>query len=373
MRFLNSKLLVPKERLVLGMIDYDKVAVEEWSKSSFLAKNARLLLVLYLFERQKATLDYVIRFVTLWEFPEEDLRIIRRDWDYILAKIRADAADELSEGDTLYLGACTKGADSSQRRKVRSGKLVKPRAFALKQGYMRYVLHKHILKLPTPSEPFLKTKRQKQKAATFEEQVCSRFSVHFGKTAKEIATELAVTLDSRAKGFHASITRAILGVSAEQVAEFEKAEIVSRTMRTRPDGLPAEHVSFPAFKPLELVKQRWEDSDLRNLLIRRFFFVIYRRPTPDSDPTLSKVAFWSMPAKDREFDVRAVWEKAVAALKSAHPEDLPKIKDSRVAHVRPHGRDSSDTVESIGGLRIVKQCFWLNAAYLREQLHLSPS
>src|SRR5882724_7561840 len=40
--------LVPKERLALGMIDYNKVHLEDWRKSGLLAKNSVLLLVWYL-------------------------------------------------------------------------------------------------------------------------------------------------------------------------------------------------------------------------------------------------------------------------------------------------------------------------------------
>ena len=40
--------------------------------------------------------------------PEEDMKIIRADYEKIISYIQDGRADELSEGMTTYLGACTK-------------------------------------------------------------------------------------------------------------------------------------------------------------------------------------------------------------------------------------------------------------------------
>lgn len=62
------------------------------------------------------------------------------DFNVIKDKICAGKAHELSEGDTLYLGAATKAATSEDRREQPfSDELAKPRAFAFKNSYMTYV------------------------------------------------------------------------------------------------------------------------------------------------------------------------------------------------------------------------------------------
>ncbi len=48
--------------------------------------------------------------------------------------------------------------------------------------------------------------------------------------------------------------------------------------------------------------------------------------------------------------------------------NLPKASESRVAHVRPHGRDSTDTAPLPTGGSMTKQCFWLNNSYVAEQI-----
>ncbi|WP_319509049.1 MutH/Sau3AI family endonuclease [uncultured Methanolobus sp.] len=114
---LKNKELRAKERIVLSIIDYNTIVEEKWEESSFLHKNNLLLLVFYLHEGGKDRLDFVIRMVTLWDYDEKDLEIIKQDWHKIVNKIREGKAHELSERDTLYLGACPKGANCGSTRK----------------------------------------------------------------------------------------------------------------------------------------------------------------------------------------------------------------------------------------------------------------
>ena len=121
----------PKERLVLNIINYDTLAGENWESSHFLSKNQLLLLVLYLYEKDKNFLDYLIKYVTLWKIDGEDIEIIRQDWEKIVNKVKDGKAHELSEGDTFYLGACRKGHLEGPR-KYSSGSLpAKQRAFSI--------------------------------------------------------------------------------------------------------------------------------------------------------------------------------------------------------------------------------------------------
>lgn len=101
-----------KERLVLNIINYLEIPKEEWSTSSFLKKNAAILLVVYLYEQGRSLVDHPISLVEIFRLRdfEEDLEIIKQDWETIVGKIRNGKAHELSESDTMYLSACTKGS-----------------------------------------------------------------------------------------------------------------------------------------------------------------------------------------------------------------------------------------------------------------------
>ena len=49
-------------------------------------------------------------------------------------------------------------------------------------------------------------------------------------------------------------------------------------------------------------------------------------------------------------------------------DKLPKLKESHVAHVRPHGKDSTDTIATPQKTQEMKRCFWLNAKYIQQAI-----
>lgn len=359
----KGRKLVPKERLVLGMIDYEKVHAESWETSSFLRKNALLLIIFYLWEAGLEDLDYVVKLARLWSFPEEDAEIIRDDWEWIVAKIRDGRAHELSEGDTMYLAACTKAAKGTDRRRQPFSDIdAKPRAFSLKQSYMRSVVDESLRLQSAVDAQTLKT------GVTFEQVVHERFRPYLGMTAQEFADRLQLRVKPNAKNFYALLTKRVLGVEADsKIAEFEKAGILTRTMRILPNGTPKEDVSFPAFDYFDLLEQSWDDSEWRAQLQQRFFFVIFQLDASGT-PRFLRTQFWTMPVSDLETYARECWDQTVYRIRENRAEYLPRKSESPVCHVRPHGRNREDTLPTPQGVQLVKKSFWLNGTYLRDQL-----
>jgi DNA mismatch repair protein MutH len=360
---MSGSRMVSKERLVLGMIDYMAIVSEEWESSTFLKKNSLLLLVFYLHEQGKDPRDFVIKIVRLFEFPPEDLEIIRRDWRFIVDKIKAGKAHELSEGDTLYLAACTKSSNSTTRRRQPFGEAAKPRAFSLKQSYMNTVIR---------SSPALKAIATVEvvRGRSFEEVVADRFKPYIGKTAYDIADSVGLTAKRRAKNYYAVLTNRILGVAEkDKIAEFEKADIQVKTMRLTPSGRPKEDLPFRAFDYCDLVTQEWESSDLREMLGKRFFFVIYQLDRDDV-PTLLGTRFWTMPVSDIEGPARRCFEETQSRIAEDKAEYLPKSTENLVCHVRTHGRNSRDVIPTPSGRLVCRKSFWLNGSYIKRRLDL---
>ena len=50
-----------KERLVLNIINYMDFVNENWQDSTFIKKNSLILLVFYLYEQEKVSIDYIIK------------------------------------------------------------------------------------------------------------------------------------------------------------------------------------------------------------------------------------------------------------------------------------------------------------------------
>lgn len=108
--------LSAKERLVLNIINYMTEYKNDFFSSHFWYKNKKIQIIWYLYESNKNKNDFVVTNELLYTFPKEDLPIIKKDWETIINKIKQGKAHEISEADTMYLGACTKGANKNTLR-----------------------------------------------------------------------------------------------------------------------------------------------------------------------------------------------------------------------------------------------------------------
>lgn len=380
--------MVSKERLVLNMIDYVEEAKKTFKTSSFWKKNELLLLMFYLHENGKLPFDLLFKIIRLWNFPETDLKIIKDDWTVIHNKILAGKAHEISEGDTLYLGACTKGskAGAEMREQPNSSEKAPQRAYSIKSKYINSIILdslKHpemysdvyvsakqkakIQKSLEDAESVVRDVKEYRENETFEELIERKFKKFYGKTIAEIETELNVEF-GQSKSMAYNVCRAILGVKSNKIAEFEKAEIAIKTIRLEANGNLKESMSFPNVNYKEIVNELfWEDSALYEMFTQRFLFVVFRKPEikDDKKVRLEKVMFWTMPVKDLEFG-KNLWEDTRDKVAGGNYEYFIKSSENPVCHIRPKAQNSADMMEGPQGYKVKKMCYWLNREYVKN-------
>lgn len=367
--------LSAKERLILTMIDYCQVVNESFEESHFWKKSRLLLLVYYQYRKEiKYNLDYKIGYSRLFTLPEQDVKIIRHDYYTIVAKIKAGKAHELSESDTLYLAAAPKAASAKNRRKQPfNDELAKPRAFAFKNSYMTYVLNTYIVPGKATYEPIV----QNEIVDSFEDYVVKKIDRYRGYSVGDLCAEFDIEIERKPKNLEAMLAYRILGIKGNHAEEFEKANIVVKTIRIEKNDRIKESMSFPAFRFKELIEENWDDSTFGNYLREtRFLFVVYKYDAEDV-LRLKGCQFWNMPYDDLETEVKSVWQKTkqviidglkVTMVNGTRKNNLPKASENPVCHVRPHARNAKDTYELPDGRQYPKQCFWLNNSYIYSQL-----
>ena len=353
-----------KERLVLMMIHYYGLADETWEESNFLKKCRLMLILFYLYQKGiPATQRKFVMNPVLWEFPEEDLEIIKKDWLKIQQKIFDGLAHELSEGDTFYLAACRKGSGGpNEKLKTQpfSDVLAKSRAFSLKPSYVNTIID-----TTWQERELIQTEYDAEEG--IEEIALSKFDRLVGLSEDEIAERYDYPIpEPRPKGYLASLSLRVLGTKKKRLPEFVKGGVELKTIRLRYNGTPKEPISFPRFDFIETANQAWEDSVFYEKINQKFFFVIYQY---DSEGVLrfKKCMFWNMPYEDR-LEAERVWRRTVDIINNGDMKDLPKSSESSVAHVRPHGQNKADTLPLPNGGSFTKQCFWLNLQYIRDQV-----
>lgn len=386
---LKNKEYRSKERLVLNIINYFNVVNQDFENSDFIKKNASILLIFYLHQAGYDILDLIIKLVDEWNFPSTDLEVIKKDWETIRKKIEEGKAHELSEGDTFYLGACTKGANAySLRKQPYSDELAKQRAFSFKQGYVNHI----IASIANESSGIygkLIHSVTIAKSKTIEEIILSKFKPFYGKSIETILLKLNLSINIKAKSFYANLTKAILGISLEkEIEEFQKAEIIVKTVRVKANNLPKEDISFPTFKYKEIYSDEWENSDFKNILEHKFLFVFFQ--FEKDKLILRKVKLWNMPFLDI-LEAEKVWRKTKKIItdgeiikgiktdingKISRLTNFPDKEFNRVAHVRPHAKNISDTfplpiIDKLSNVsEYTKHSFWLNNSYVRDEIYL---
>ena len=341
--------LSAKERLVLNMIDYMTEYKNQFYESHFWFKNNKLEIIWYLHEDNKEKLNFKITNEVLLDLSvSEDLKQIEEDWNIIIEKIRSGKAHEISEADTMYLGACTKGANAnSVRKQPFSDILAKNRAFCFKNSYMTQLVRKYIGDYTTV-EKILSNNEQ-----TFKDFINNVINKFKGKTQKELMNNF--NIDSTAKNLNSILVSRMFGVKGNlsETDEFLKANIIPRTVRVEENGRIKESMPFPAFKYTEIVKQSWETSDLKEKLeSTKYMFFVFKMKK--GEYVFNGIKLWNMPELILENEVKTMWEKTFEIIKNGNIvkkiddngyriTNFPGMSENKVCHVRPHARDAKDT------------------------------
>lgn len=388
------------ERLVLTMIPFDKPIEPDLTTSHLWEKCSTILLVYYQRDRSIDKYDQQIKYVKLFTPPEEDLKVIRDDYNTIVSYIQSGRAHELSEGLTTYLGACTKGANLKHMWADQyypyiefdgsiSHPKAKKRAFSFKRQYMDYVLHHYMMDEQDDSESISDVESGASEPLPLEEMISRRVTVHIGKSDKQIALEFGTPYTGK-KAQWITLAYRMLGVGSNRVKEFVKAGISARAIRVEENGDVEQSLSLDTFEFADIANEPcWEASELRQYLEEtRFFFVVFKKT--DGEYRLAGCKFWNMPVAELDTNARRCWQEAHDVICSGVKitrkgnrffNNLPGESDNPTMHVRPKSQHRAYRFEdgtAIGDLKdasplpdgryMTRQCFWINNGYVIQQI-----
>ena len=394
------------ERLVLTMIPYDRPVSLDYESSHLKTKLGNILLIYYGRDRSIDKYDQRIERAVMVRLPEEDMKIIRADYEKIISYIQDGRADELSEGMTTYLGACTKGAAEAtmwvdqyyEYLNTDTGEIehrrAKRRAFSLKRSYMDYVLHTYVLGAPRVGESII---QGDDESVDFESYVTGLIERHYGETDCQIAEQYGLEYTGN-KAQWTTLVYRMLGIKSNAAEEFVKAGINVRVCRVNKRGHIEQAMSFPPFEFKQLINEDWETSAFRaRLETNRFFFVVFREDH-EGAWRLDRCLFWAMPANEIEGPAKACWDETRKVIREGVrlspcrdasgklkvTNNLPGMADNPIVHVRPHtskaaykfadgteiGDITRNAYELPDGRWMTRQSFWFNKGYLEHILGL---
>ena len=374
-----------KEDLVLAMIDYMLIVHERFETSAFFRKNRKLLLMFYLHEEKRKAEDLLFPLVTDYQISERDMPIIKDDWLTIMKKVQLGKAHELSAGDTHYLAAKTKAADSRVVREQPNSPIpAKPRAFAYKASFVNVIIERREKSFGKKLRTLIQ-EADLARGIGIEKKVSMLLEPFLGKSIPDLLSDLHLDIAQTAKAKKHLIVRAMLGLNekGEELEEFKASSLHLKTMQLNANNKPTEHLSFPAFKFEELAKEEdWETSQIHEYLQRRYLFTFFKETSKGS--VFHSFRIWTMSYEDRTA-YREVWKQTKEVLNSGRivlntgrsgrmSNCFPKGAEHRIGHVRPHAGNKYDTYPlpvkdaKTGMQAFTKQSFWLNSAYIKERI-----
>ncbi|WP_066069812.1 Sau3AI family type II restriction endonuclease [Neobacillus soli] len=371
-----------KERLVLNIINYHKEVHNTFETSSFWTKNQTILLMFYQWIPEVHRSEYQVLKSHLLTFNEEDLHIIKKDWEFIVNKIKLGKAHELSEADTIYLGACTKGKNKdSLRTQPFSPILAMQRAYSLKASYITGVARKVF----TNKDMVSITTKQELKSKTLEEILHDRFLPYIGKPLTQIANKNGIKIN-KSKSFVADFVSALLGIKGtklDDIEEFSKANIQFKTIRLEPNGKPREHMSFKNVNFMEWINEEWSESWLKNYFEQtKFLFVIFEfreteKEIKNRELFFKGIKLWNLPISEIQGRLKDFYYNLQQQLasgvhieivskgnKNVAKNNLPSPRTNGLCHIRPKGKNGQDKTLLPDGQMIAKQAFWLDKEYI---------
>lgn len=412
--------ITAKERLVLNKINYiTEFGLNNVNESNFYKKNQVLEIGFYLYEKGIKNTDF--KFIKAMQFkvPDKDWLIIEKDWELIHKYIKEGKANDLSGSLTNILEACTKAQKATditpQHPSLNVGG-AKPRAFALKNSYLKTLVKDYIygdkvdpniqvdyfnnsLEVKNNRESII-TDYKKLENQSLEEIILSKIDKYKGKSTTELANLFSINTNSNPKHLQSMIIKSLLGIrnNPEETEEFSKAGIQVKTIRLEEGNIPEQHMSFPSFEFEELVSKQWYESDLFNQLEQtKFLFVVFKNI--NGQYILKGAKFWSMPVYVIESQAKSVWSSTKKIIKEGVKlervpwgdnwrieNNLPKVSDKgSIMHVRPHTSQSSyvespysshlpvkarwkNKPEGFSDDYMTKQCFWLNRDFISKQV-----
>lgn len=410
--------ITAKERLVLNKINYiTEFEIDNINESNFYKKNQVLEIGFYLYEKEIKNTEF--KFIKAMQFkvPDKDWLIIKKDWDIIHKYIKDGKANDLSGSLTNILEACTKAKKATDRTPQHPSLNVaeaKPRAFALKNSYMKALVKDYIYgDMVDPNiqvDYFYNSKDVRNEREriitdykelenqTLEEIVISKIEKYKEKSVTELANLFSI--DTNPKNLLSMIINSILGIrnNPEETEEFSKSGIQVKTIRLEENNIPEQHMSFPSFEFEELVSTPWNESTLYNQLEQtKFLFVVFKNI--NNQYILKGAKFWSMPVHLIENEARLVWNKTKNIIEEGVKlekvpwgdswrieNNLPKASDKgNIMHVRPHTGKSSyvkspysshlpvkarweNKPEDFSDDYMTKQCFWIDRYFISTQV-----
>jgi len=195
----------------------------------------------------------------------------------------------------------------------------------------------------------------------FHKDFHSLFHNHLGKSEEEIAEFLNLEDSTKKpKNFRRILVDNLIKSYGQHI---DQTDTIFKVIKLESSGKLTQSIPFSTFKYLDIINEKWETSQLFKQLTQYFVFIVFKEEENSNSSTLQKITSWTISTDDLR-EAKSVWSKTVSQINLKKADELPKMSESKVLHVRPHARGKFDTYPTHYGENVIKKSFWLNAKFI---------
>jgi DNA mismatch repair protein MutH len=390
----SSNKIQPKERSKIKSINYNKITDEEWKSSEVKKKIEKILFLLYeqpIGKTYKDWKEFVFKGTLYYELKNESESIVQEDWEGIQYKVKSEIADQLSEGDSKILGACTSG--SGKLVKYGDNKEAKQRSYSLKHSYLKVYYNQNKKNIKYSSLNL-------EKDITPQNYVVSELNKELkDKKLNNIVDKYKVDFSKKAKSAFSLLINRVLKVDdKKRILELEENGITIKTIPVNKDNKPWEAMSFPKFSLIDLIAEEWSgenEAEFKNIITQGYIFIPVIKEKEKyivngksklryknwKTWEIGKAVFWKVNAAELSI-IKKEWKKAKKIVQTGvkvkdvkfgkgtrQENNLLKSSDTEIVHIRPHANNSKDIDKpyfEFSKINISWQSFWLNKSFTEK-------
>lgn len=342
---------------------------EEFEFSKLLFKNKKILIIWYKYEEDTNYADMEITDYQLYDLSQDE-EIIKNDFYIIKDMVVKGEAHNISEGQTSYLGACTKAATSADRtQQPNSTEPAKPRAFCLKNSYMTGIFR--ILLFGNQINTEIAT------YMTIKEYVFNILKHYIGKTQLEMYNMITGEdyTNRIPKNISKMISDRLIGKDDELEDKnelFKKTTYVIKNLPIFPNKEPVERMSFRNLRISEFEKD-WEESEWKQYFEEVTLLVIcYEakdKTVKNGYRILKEIRTISFTDKDLEA-LKKGYEMVQEAIKKNDISLLPypNSYENQIIEIAPKGVKGDDAYNNFFKKDTTKTTFMLSKNFLEKKL-----
>ncbi len=377
-----------KEPTSITAMNYHVIDGQSWDAAYVRHKIGRILWVPFMHDKDKRKVRFLRPF--LWSPEPGDWPVFEADYDASRALIKEGRAHELSETIAKVLAPRRKGAKGQMTTQPHQHiqEKAKTRAWAFKPAYTRPIVAEHVVHRPLPKADLPVSI---QSLDDVEPVMLDLLHKWQGMTIREIhEAQDRVKLNPRNLNGAAQFVRALVGQKARgESIELEKLGIRIRTVWARPsDCEPHEPTSFQKMVLQHFADEEWGESTLEDDIDRILFIPLWQEERPKAPPgqrvadqggrVLGKAFLWA-PGPLEWAGVEAEWKIYQEHVRDCNmgtyvegkwQSNMPPGANTQYIHMRPHGQKGHGVDIDLDpcGNEVTKQCFWLNASWVRDIL-----